>query len=413
MIERYLRLFSFKNDVILFTITNLLYSAMVFILNFIFPFLFERELFSQVVYIFQMIILTNSLINFGISTGLLRNSTIDKKNTLRCALLSIVLIQISLVILSFFQNNSITTFLILSDLNSLEHFLFYFSVISINIYLHNKSIMNSEKKFEKMFINMIYIITIRAIGILVIYFIVEKTLTNVLIFIFVLPFVCEYIYLIKKLTKYNIRVLFSFDKSFLSFLHFCIRVFIAGALFSYADRMIIIKMKNYNPDTAALFAFAFGFLGVVSVLNYSFQNYYINRINPEDKQSVFSFLEKLNKYSLHYLIFVIISISIICVLIYIFYADIDFLIFPITIILIFKTAITSYLGFKNILITSFDLMRYSISINLLRVLLVYLTLLYIGKIHLLYILLIVSLVMIFCELILNKIVDRKLNILYD
>lgn len=413
MIERYLRLFSFKNDVILFTITNLLYSAMVFILNLIFPLLFERELFNQVVYIFQMIILTNSIINFGISTGLLRNSIIDKKNALRCALLSIVLIQISLVLLSFFQNNPITTFLILSDLNSLEHFLFYFSVISINIYLYNKSIMNSEKKFEKMFINMIYIIVIRAIGILVIYFFVEKTLTNVLIFIFVLPFVCEYIYLLKKLTQYNIRVLFSFDKSFLSFLHFCISVFIAGALFSYADRMIIIKMKNYNPDTAALFAFAFGFLGVVSVLNYSFQNYYINRINPEDKQSVFSFLEKLNKYSLHYLIFVIISISIICVLIYIFYADIDFLIFPITIILIFKTAITSYLGFKNILITSFDLMRYSISINLLRVLFVYLTLLYIGKIHLLYILSIVSVIMIFCELILNKIVDRKLNILYD
>ena len=178
MIERYLRLFSFKNDMVLFTITNLLYSAMVFILNLIFPLLFERELFNQVVYIFQMIILLNSIINFGISTGLLRNSTIDKKNALRCALLSIVLIQISLVLLSFFQNNPITTSLFLSDLNSLEHFLFYFSVISINIYLYNKSIMNSEKKFEKMFTNMIYIILIRAIGILVIYFFVEDLSTE-------------------------------------------------------------------------------------------------------------------------------------------------------------------------------------------------------------------------------------------
>jgi len=413
MIKKPIRAFSFKHDIILFTTTNLLYSVMVFVLNLIFPLLFEKELFSQVVYVFQMIILTNSLSNFGISTGLLRNSILDKKNTLRYALLLIVLIQMSLVFLSFIQNNPITVFLNLSDLNSLEHFLFYFSVVSINIFLYNKSIMNSEKKFKQMFRYTSYIVLFRIIGILVIYFLVDTTLTNVLIFIFVLPFVCEYMYTYKRLIHYSLRVFFSFDKSFLSFLIFCLRVFLAGALFTYADRMIIIKMKNYDPDISALFAFSFGFLGVVSVLNFSFQNYFLNRINPEDKESVFSFLKKLKKHSLIYLFLLTLATFLVCVLIYILYDDIDFMIFPITIILIFKTAITSYLGFKNILITSFDLMNYSIAINFLRVLFVFVTLLFVGQIHFIYILLIVSFVMISCEWILNKIVDINLKLKYD
>lgn len=413
IIKRGERGYSLKNDIILFTTTNLLYSLMVFVLNLIFPLLLEKELFTQVVYVFQMIILMNSLSNLGISTGLLRNSIIDKKNTLRYALLAIMLIQMSILFLSFFNNNPITIFLSLADLNSLEHFLFYFSVVSINIYLYNKSIMNSEKKFRKMITNVSFIILLRILGLVLIYFFIDKTLTNFLIFIFILPFVFEYIYIFKKIINYSLRDFFSLDKRFLSFSLFCLRVFVAGALFAYADRMIIIKMKNYNADIASLFAFAFGFLGVVSVLNFSFQNYFLNRINPEDQESVFSFLIKIKKYFLHYIILTTLATFLVCGLIYILYDVIDFLIFPTTIILIFKTAITSYFGFKNILITSFDLINYSIIVNLLRVLLVFFTLLFIGQIHFLYVLLIVSLVMIFCELILNKIVDVNLKLKYD
>lgn len=408
-----IKAFSFKNDIILFTTTNLLYSLMVFVLNLIFPLLFEKELFTQVVYIFQMIILGNSLTNLGISIGLLRNSTIDKKNTLRYSLISFILIQMSLFFLSFIKNNPITFILNLSDLNSLEHFLFYFSVISINIYRYNKSVMNSEKKFIKMLINMSYIILLRIIGVCIIYFFINTTLTNVLIYLFVLPFVFEYLYTCKKLINYKLRVLFLFDKGFQKFSFFCLRVFLAGALFTYTDRLIIIKMKNYNTEISALFAFAFGFLGVVSVLNFSFQNYFLNRINPKDKESVLSFLEKLKKYSLHYLVLMTFGTFLVCILIYILYDDTDFLIFPVTIILLFKTAITSYFGFKNILITSFDLMHYSIAVNLLRLLLVFLTLLLIGQIHFLYVLLIVSFIMIFCELILNIIVNKNLKLKYD
>ena len=189
IIKRGERGYSLKNDIILFTTTNLLYSLMVFVLNLIFPLLLEKELFTQVVYVFQMIILMNSLSNLGISTGLLRNSIIDKKNTLRYALLAIMLIQMSILFLSFFNNNPITIFLSLADLNSLEHFLFYFSVVSINIYLYNKSIMNSEKKFRKMITNVSFIILLRILGLVLIYFFIDKTLTNFLIFIFILPFV--------------------------------------------------------------------------------------------------------------------------------------------------------------------------------------------------------------------------------
>ena len=402
-----------NKDIYLFIISNLLYSLMVFVLNVLFPLLFEEDIFIQVVYIFQMIIVVNSLSNFGISTGLLRNSVLDKQNTLRYALLSIFIIQSFIFILSFFKNNLITQALNINGLTFIEHLFLYFSVISINIYFYNRSIMNSEKKFKLMIRHLIFVVLVRISSLISLVFFIENTLSNILLFIFIIPFSLEYVFLFKKIANYKFHEFIRLDKKYFYFLFFSFKVFIGGALFVLSDRFMLIKMKEYDNETASLLAFSFGFLGVVSVINYSFQNYFLNRIDPNSKESIFSFLKKIKKYFPHYFLIMLIGTLVVCSIVYILYVDFDLLIYPIIIILIFKTAITSYLGFKNILITSLDLLKYAIVINALRLLLVAVSLLFLESIGFISTLLLISLVMIMCELILNKIVDKNLNLKYE
>lgn len=398
------------NDIVLFVITNLLYSLMVFVLNLTFPVLFENQIFNKVVYIFQMVILMNSLSNFGISTSLLRNSVIDKLNSLKNAFFMFIIIQFIFFVLSFFKNNLITKLINLDGMTGYEHFMFYMSIISINVYLFNKSVMNSQKEFRLMLRNIFYLILIRVLSISIVYSFNITEIREVLFLIFVLPFIVEYVYFSRMIFRIGLKKIIKINtKSLKSFFYFSLRVFIVGSIFSLTDRLVIIKMKNVNEDITALLAFSFGFLGVISVLNFSFQNYFLNKINPLEKESVFNFLKKLKKYLIHYCVLVIGAITFICLIIYFLYAQINPLIYSISVILILKTAVTSYLGFKNILITSFDMLNYAVLINLLRFILVYYTLTFSDKINLIQLLIVISLIMIFCEYFLNMVVNFKLK----
>lgn len=360
-----------------------------------------------------MIVLMNSLSNFGISVSLLRNSIFDKNKTLLNAYISFTFVQIILLLLAFIQDNFITKSLNLSDLDYKEHICFYISIIALNIYLFNKSVMNAEKNFKTMLRYVFYIVLIRILAISLLYWFKLNQLSEVLILIFILPFLIEIIYYLKRISNFRINKFFKFDKDFFKFISFSFRVFIVGSLFSLTDKLVIIKMKSVNTDLSSLLAFSFGFLGIVTVLNFSFQNYFLNKINPSKKETIISFLENIKKYSIHYFLMVSAATAFICLLIYSLYDGFNPLIYTITVILILKTAITSYFGFKNLLVTSFDMLNDALVVNIFRLFLVYISLQFIDYFDFVYILLLVSLEMIACEYLLNIIVKNKLKSQYD
>ena len=146
-----------ENELLQFFLCNAIFSGSTFLFNLLFPILFDQNLFGEVVYLFQMVIFMNTITGFGLSITLLRNHSIDGSQSYLYYYLSIGLITFSLLSLGFFQDNPVSRYIRVNDLGSIEHLLFYISVIFSNLFLFNRSFLNSKKRFDFMFSIVFYL----------------------------------------------------------------------------------------------------------------------------------------------------------------------------------------------------------------------------------------------------------------
>lgn len=398
-----------NNELLQFFLCNAIYSGSTLIFNLIFPFIFEKELFGEVVYLFQMVIFMNTITGLGLSTALLRNYNKNEEGIAFQYYLSIFIITIVLIIFGLQPGNPISLYIEVSDLTQGEHFLFYSSVIVSNLFLFNRSYLNADRMFKIMLLNVSLIFILRLLGLVIINEIGQTDLINVLLVLFVTPFLYEIYFFILKLFKlskfYN---LFS-RADYIKFLQFSLKVFIVGAIFVAADRLFLIRLKAEESKFTSILSFAYGFLGIISILNMSFTNYFLGKIDPNNNVEILNFETRVRTYAWKFITFAITISIIAAILVYLIYPQLGTIAPIVLFILIIKTAAISYFGLTNLLSKTLNLLGYDIVINILRYLLILFTINMSQDWNFLITLILVSSIMILGEFALSQVI--RYNIL--
>ena len=388
------------NHFVQFLLCNLIYSFSTFCLNLVFPLIFEVKFFEEFIYLFQITFFLTSMTGFGITTSLLRNHINEHNQTLTYFTVTGFIVSLLLLLLSFFPNNYLSIWLNVDHLTFWNHFMLYLSVIFTNLFLFNRALMNVEKTYILMLCNIGAITLIRLIGLGYISYVSNSSIAMVLAIVFVIPFLFEFIFYVKNLFSSLRSFKFQFDTGYKYFLSYSLQVFSAGALYVLCDRLYLIHLKNVSPDLASVLGFSLGFVGVISVFNKSFTNYFIGTINPENKKQITQFKVKVKKHGIKFFSISLFLNITICILVYYSYTNFKPIVVLVLFITIMKTSIISYLGFTTMLTKTLGIQYYDLIINLLRVLAVYLLLKYFVFISFIWMLLLISLIIIIGEVVL-------------
>jgi len=235
----------------------------------------------------------------------------------------------------------------------------------------------------------------------------SNSISTILLVYYIIPFGFEVYYFLKKFLKfYN----YSFKiKNYVEFVSFCLKAFIIGALFVSCDRFFLVHIKAVDSSLSANLSFAFGFVGIISVFNASFTNYFLGKLNPENIEDISLFKNNIKKRARLFFSFTIIGIIFICLFVYYVYNQLDDLIIPILVLVILKTSIVSFFGFTNVISKFLHLQNIELIINLLRLIFVWLVIQYYNDFGFIYSLSIISIIMILGEYILNKIIDSRIS----
>lgn len=398
-----------ENELLQFFLCNAIFSGSTFLFNLLFPILFNQELFGEVVYMFQMVIFLNTITGFGLAITLLRNHSIEGNRSYLNYYLAISLITLGLLCLGFLQDNPVSRYIKVNDLGSIEHLLFYLSVIFSNLFLFNRSFLNSKKRFDYMLLNVSIISVVRLIGLVYISSITSADILKVLLVLFIIPFLYEGFFFIQQLARYwNSGVKFKFQ-DFFKFINFSLKVFLAGAIFVAADRLFLLRLKEVDSQFTDILSFAYGFMGIISILNMSFSNYFLGKIVPSNNEEIILFQQKIRKYIWKFTIFVCLISAIIGTLIFWLYPELGWIAPIVLVILIVKTAVISFLGLTNLLTKTLNLVRYDLLVNIMRYALVFLVIHLSKQWHFLSTLIVVSMVMVLGEFILTTLVKIKIQ----
>lgn len=158
--------------------------------------------------------------------------------------------------------------------------MFFLSIMVSSIFLFNKGKNVADKAYKYMLRISVTSFGIRIIVLCVLYFLQIKSLSITLFLLFILPFVQD----IRDFFIYSIRYvrLGKIEKERLySFLLYCFRVWSVGALFMISDRIFLIYTKGTDVHFTTAIAFSAGFLGIISLFNSSFTNYFLSNLSSD------------------------------------------------------------------------------------------------------------------------------------
>jgi hypothetical protein len=280
-----------------------------------------------------------------------------------------------------------------------------------NLFLFNRAIMNAEKTFLLMLKSVFIITLFRFIALIIISLYATTSITISLILLFIIPFSFEIYYFGNKVlnsVKFNSICIESWQ-GFYQFISFCSQVFISGALFVICDRIYLMHLRTENMSLAATLSFALGFVGVISVFNMSFTNYFLGKINPNDIKEIIQFKLRVNKFFVPFMLITFVLITVITFFVHCFYPRIGGGLIPALIILIMKTALVSFMGFTNVLSKTLNLQHFELGINILRLIAIYVFVQFSYKLGFVPSLVGISLVLIIGELILSKLINVRIS----
>lgn len=345
----------------------------------------------------------------GLTTGLLRYHHVFKEVAFTLFGIIGLTTIIILMVLGFFPKNPLSTILKIDYLNFRNHFLFYLSVIFTNVFLFNRAIMNADKTFNLMLKSSLGIAFFRLSVLIYFGFNKNPSVATALVLLFIIPFCFEMLFFFKKYLVFTKKSPFKLDVTFYQFLSFCFQIYIVGALFVMCDRIYLIHIKSENQSLTAILSFAFGFIGIISVFNMTFTNYFLGKINPKNINEIIEFKSRIKKYSIHFFVFTSAGIFIICFFVFQSYPKMGALIIIVLIILILKSAIVSFFGFTNVLSKTLNIQHIDLIINIIRLVLVYIIIQFSNIMGFVWTLITISMVMILGEYVLFRFVNLQIS----
>jgi hypothetical protein len=321
---------------------------------------------------------------FGLATSYLRFNQLYKTTQYINAYFQLFIFLLLFLLYSTFLGDYLGSFFGLENV-TLSHVYVYLSIFSILSWMFFKNIYLSNKRIKFILFNAIVLLAVR-VGFLVYIFIRDKvpTLDEIFLYLFVFPFILiaffnmknNVIYLRKSFQQINQkRNVAIFTKRFKNLIIFSVFSYVIGTLYVYSSRYVIVYLTEYNmTEVLAELGYAFSFGGLIMVFMVSMRLYLISKFNISNIDAIISYIEKVKKYKYHFFVVSLLISLMISGAVWVIkpdYLSIRSIYF--LFMLIFSYASIMYFSMITLLSKTFDFNKTELILNIIRLILVMIT----------------------------------------
>lgn len=276
-----------------FLYANAMYSVSTGLISILAPYIINDAIcYENFIYIFQSIMYLTSVFTAGFTVALLRfYKYAPAKYESFFSFITLLIIG-AILILGLWKNNGLTEWLNIHAESSIEHLIIYIGVCSSLIYIFNRAYLTAKEKFQSITYGITIIFLLR---ILAMAFIAIAKITNVKIIIFmvcILPMCHEILIFGKRVLSMKI----SSPNGLSEFVVFALKTAIIGILFLTSNRLLAISVKSYDNSIAASLSYAYGLIGLVSILNATISSYFIGKLDCNDPEMIAHYLKKIRAF---------------------------------------------------------------------------------------------------------------------
>lgn len=359
-----------KKDISFYFGANVIFSISTLVVNLCLPKILEPSFFEEFIYVFQMVLFMTTVSQIGIVVGLYQFLEKHRLESLNAYYTAILFVNLSLLVLGLIHGNIITSLLRLGALSNLEHLMFYLSIIASGIFLYNKGKNIADKSYKYMMKVAVTAFSIRLLVILALYFVNVTSLPLTLFLLFILPFIQDIKdYIVNSFRYINWgRLNKNLTKTFLVY---SLKVWLIASLFNVSDRIFIILTKDINIQFTTAIAFASGFIGIISLFNASFTNYFLSNLSHNRIDGIQIYLRRLKKVLIPYIGLLLFICFVFSIAVYYIYPTLGMIAAVVLFITLLRSGLISYLGMFSLLSKVLDLLNIEITLNILRIIVVY------------------------------------------
>lgn len=356
-----------RKDVTFFMLANILFSISTMIVNMLLPKILPTEVFTDFIYIFQMVFFLTTVFQIGLVVGLYHFIEKDRQGTLNIYYLSVGSLVILLTIFAFWPDNPLLSALNLNNINKGQQVAFFASVIVSEIFLYNKGKNVADKAYRYMMRISITAFFLRLISLVVIGLTHVTDTSLILILVFILPFVQDLRDFAVNSYRY-VRLSLVSSNLMRQLLVYCFKVWIIGALFIISDKLFLISTKGLDISFTTALAFCSGFVGIIGLFNSSFTNYFMSNLSTSRMDEIRRHINRLFKLAPLYIITLLIICGLASCGIHLIYPEMGIITPLVAFIVLLRTGLISYLGMFSLLTKVMNILNIEIGLNICRVL---------------------------------------------
>ena len=359
-----------KKDILFFLMANVIYSLSSFLVNAFLPKILNIGIYTQFVYIFQMVLFATNTMQIGFTMALYYFAKNASKESYNIYYTLITLLNIGILVACLLPQSFVFGLLKLTDLSFPERLCFALAVIVSSIFLYNKGANIQQKQYKYMLGVSISAFVFRMAALIYIWAMHLENITTLLLLIFVFPFIVD----IKDYTLRVIRNVRPWEIStnaLREFVVYSLKVWLTAVLFLISNKLFLISTKDQDEGFTASLAFASGFIGIIYIFKSTFYNFYLAKFSRDNLQEIKNYVQKLLKYALPYFVLVLLITLCACTLVRFFFDELEESTWKVLFILLMQTGIICYLGMITLLTKTLNYLNLEIALNIFRILLVW------------------------------------------
>ena len=355
-----------KKDAICFFMANILFSVSTMIINILLPKILPTVVFTDFIYIFQMVFFLTTVFQIGLVVGLYHFIEQDRQKTLNIYYLSVGSLMILLLAFALWPDNPLLSALNLNGIGRGQQMAFFASVIVSEIFLYNKGKNVADKDYRYMMRISVTVFLFRMIALAVIGLTHITDISLILALVFIIPFVQDIRDFVVNSCRY-VRLGLVSGNLLQQLLVYSLKVWVIGALFIISDKMFLISTKGLDVSFTTALAFCSGFVGIISLFNSSFTNYFMSNLSSSRIDEIRRHINRLFKLAPLYVLMLLVVCGLVSGGIFLTYPNMGMIAPMVAFIILLRTGLISYLGMFSLLTKVMDMLNIEIALNVCRV----------------------------------------------
>jgi len=345
---------------------NILFSVSTMIINILLPKILPTDVFTDFIYIFQMVFFLTTVFQIGLVVGLYHFIEQDRQKTLNIYYLSVGSLMILLLAFALWPDNPLLSALNLNGIGRGQQMAFFASVIVSEIFLYNKGKNVADKDYRYMMRISVTVFLFRMIALAVIGLTHITDISLILALVFIIPFVQDIRDFVVNSCRY-VRLGLVSGNLLQQLLVYSLKVWVIGALFIISDKMFLISTKGLDVSFTTALAFCSGFVGIISLFNSSFTNYFMSNLSSSRIDEIRRHINRLFKLAPLYVLMLLVVCGLVSGGIFLTYPNMGMIAPMVAFIILLRTGLISYLGMFSLLTKVMDMLNIEIALNVCRV----------------------------------------------